>query len=639
MTVLVTVVVATYNSGSVIQPLIDSLDRQSLSSEEFEVVFVDDGSSDGTDERLRRLAAERPNIRTTRIPNSGWPGRPRNVGLDMARGEFVFFADHDDFFGDEALERMYDYAKANSSDVLVAREQRVGRKPLGGALFAQNRPRVDLTWLPLVGVLTPHKLFRRAFLLDHGLRFPEGKRRLEDHAFVIPAYFAAGVISVLADYPCYFWVFNADTANYSTGMDPATYYPYVVEVLDIVEANTEPGPHRDALVAHWYAAKVLAFMERVAARMDPARREALFQITGELARTRFAASDPYLTPVRRVFSALLRAGDGERISALSEALRGMTANPVVRSAYWRDATLNVELAATLRYGDGNPVRFCRDGPRTLWIPPVDTGSHVDDSALDMTSVLANAGMSAFAQHQDRGVVWTLGGESTRSLTEDAEGGLNLTFTHTMTVDVRQGEGHGPLEPGRWRLRVMVRGLGLDTTDPLPAPASLAGPALIDGRPVVPYVTKHGNLSLAVAVPRVELFTRADSLLDQVQVSHDKSGWRLVIELARLHVSGDREHACTVHIGELSVPARLVADSVDGQARVESQLRASPGRHRLSLELGGTDTPLDVDLHVNIVVGPDGVRVERSLHPTAPDRPALGPRLRLIARRAGLRRAR
>ena len=31
-----------------------------------------------------------------RIPNSGWPGKPRNVGIDTAQGEFVYFVDHDD---------------------------------------------------------------------------------------------------------------------------------------------------------------------------------------------------------------------------------------------------------------------------------------------------------------------------------------------------------------------------------------------------------------------------------------------------------------------------------------------------------------------------------------------------------------
>ena len=57
-----------------------------------------------------------------------------------------------------------------------------------------------------LALLTPHKLFRTAMLREHGIRFPEGRRRLEDHLFVVPAYFAAERISVLASYPIYHWV-------------------------------------------------------------------------------------------------------------------------------------------------------------------------------------------------------------------------------------------------------------------------------------------------------------------------------------------------------------------------------------------------------------------------------------------------
>jgi glycosyltransferase involved in cell wall biosynthesis len=57
-----------------------------------------------------------------RIPNSGWPGRPRNVGAKAASGEFLFFADHDDYLFPEALERMYAFAVENDLDVVHPKE-------------------------------------------------------------------------------------------------------------------------------------------------------------------------------------------------------------------------------------------------------------------------------------------------------------------------------------------------------------------------------------------------------------------------------------------------------------------------------------------------------------------------------------
>jgi poly(ribitol-phosphate) beta-N-acetylglucosaminyltransferase len=176
--VKVSVVVPVYNPGEHLEILVTSLRRQSMPGADFEVLFVDDGSTDGTGALLDRLADEVAGFQVIHIPNSGWPGKPRNVGLDAAVGEYVYFVDNDDALGDEALARMYRYATENGSDVVVGREIRrnVRRHVVG--LFTENRPQAKLGVDPLLAYLTPHKMFRRTFLLEHGLRFPEGPRRL-----------------------------------------------------------------------------------------------------------------------------------------------------------------------------------------------------------------------------------------------------------------------------------------------------------------------------------------------------------------------------------------------------------------------------------------------------------------------------
>ena len=115
----VSVVVPVYNPGEHIEGLIDSLAGQSLPPDEFEVVFVDDGSTDDTPQRLERACALHPHMRMTTIPNSGWPGRPRNVGTDLAQGEYVFYADNDDEFYPESLERLHAVAAASHTHRLT----------------------------------------------------------------------------------------------------------------------------------------------------------------------------------------------------------------------------------------------------------------------------------------------------------------------------------------------------------------------------------------------------------------------------------------------------------------------------------------------------------------------------------------
>src|SRR3954452_25095038 len=93
----VSVIVPVFDPGSDIDDLIASLLRQTLPASELELIFVDDGSTDDTPARLDALAAEHAHVHVQHIPNSGWPGKPRNVGLDMAKGEYVFFADNDEY--------------------------------------------------------------------------------------------------------------------------------------------------------------------------------------------------------------------------------------------------------------------------------------------------------------------------------------------------------------------------------------------------------------------------------------------------------------------------------------------------------------------------------------------------------------
>ncbi len=384
----VSVIVPVYNPGSRIDACIASLLGQSLPADEYELVFVDDGSTDETPARLDELARTHPNVRVEHTPNSGWPGRPRNIGLDLARGEFVYFVDNDDWLGRQALERLHGAAERHESDIVIGKVVGHGRL-VPRALFIRNRRETPLDWQPLLGLLTPHKLFRKSLLDEHGIRFPEGRRRLEDHLFVVHSYFHARRISVVASYPCYHWMRSPGDVNAAwRQFDPADYFDNVREVLDLVDRHTEPGPVRSGMYAQWYRGKMLG---RVGGppflRREPEYRRRLYEEIRRLALERYGPEiEGDLQFNLRVRSRLLRAGRYEALEALARFESQLRADVKVRRVSGEAGELSIELEASLG-SDAEALAVARRGARYHWLPPQALRDELPEEALDLTDEL------------------------------------------------------------------------------------------------------------------------------------------------------------------------------------------------------------------------------------------------------------
>ncbi|MBR4652016.1 MAG: glycosyltransferase family 2 protein [Kiritimatiellae bacterium] len=90
---IASVVMPCYNVAPHLAAALESVRRQSR--QDIEIVAVDDGSTDGTGDILRRFAAEEPRLRVLSQPNRG-VSAARNAGIDAACGRYVFFVDPDD---------------------------------------------------------------------------------------------------------------------------------------------------------------------------------------------------------------------------------------------------------------------------------------------------------------------------------------------------------------------------------------------------------------------------------------------------------------------------------------------------------------------------------------------------------------
>jgi poly(ribitol-phosphate) beta-N-acetylglucosaminyltransferase len=460
VSVKVSVIVPVYNPGDHIDDCIASLLDQSLPTTEYEAIFVDDGSTDETPARLDALAAEHPHVRVEHIPNSGWPGKPRNVGIGLARGEYVYFVDNDDWIERDALERMHAMALADDAEIVIGKVVGQG-KFVPRTLFRENQRAVNLeTGTALLGLLSPHKLFRKSLLDENGIRFPEGRRRLEDHVFVMHAYFHAQRISVLADYPCYHWILrDADTNASYRPFEPTEYFANVREVLDLVDEHTEPGPFRDRLVRHWYRGKMLGRLGGAAfVRRDPEYNREMYAEIHKLALERYTPEVADKLPFNlRLRSHLLRDGTFEDLQALAAREGELRTRPKIKGVRGDGTWMRFDVTAELAGGDQGPLTFRRHGERVLLDPPPGLESLPED-VLDVTDELPRGKLTVLLKSVENKVTYELPGETEVTLepVPDAPDGqlqaVLSTQAHLAPTIVAAG---APLPAGDWELEALI----------------------------------------------------------------------------------------------------------------------------------------------------------------------------------------
>ncbi|MFH9401506.1 glycosyltransferase family 2 protein [Streptomyces sp. NPDC017638] len=219
----VTVTVIVHDDAARLPRAVASVRAQTHAN--IEIVISDDHSTDDTPAVARRLAAQDHRVRVIRLPeNSGGCSAPRNRAIEIARAPYLMFLDSDDELPPSAVE------------VLLAAHR---EREVDFAMGAVRRVRADngrrSTWMPhlvterrtLEGIeedprllfehLATSKMYARAFLDRHRLRFPEGIH-YEDQLFSAQAYCLAKAFTIVPD-PVYVWYIEpfaaADSASIS----------------------------------------------------------------------------------------------------------------------------------------------------------------------------------------------------------------------------------------------------------------------------------------------------------------------------------------------------------------------------------------------------------------------------------------
>ena len=177
----VSIIIPVYNASDSIRKMLDSILAQTL--HEFEVLMIDDGSTDESGRILEEYSAKDKRFKVFHKQNEG-VAMARQMGVDNAKGEFCIHADADDWMDPTMLEELYAKAKAEDADVVIA-DYFISSKH--GETVCKQRPSElspeqvlqDLFDNKLFGALW-HKLVRTDLYRKYNAKFFKGINHCED---------------------------------------------------------------------------------------------------------------------------------------------------------------------------------------------------------------------------------------------------------------------------------------------------------------------------------------------------------------------------------------------------------------------------------------------------------------------------
>ncbi|MBT2468948.1 bifunctional glycosyltransferase family 2 protein/CDP-glycerol:glycerophosphate glycerophosphotransferase [Streptomyces sp. ISL-66] len=328
------IVVPVYNVELYLDECLESIAAQTF--DDFEVVLVDDGSTDDSAAMAQAFADRDARFRVVLQQNAGL-GAARNVGArHITPGtEYLAFVDSDDTMPDYAYQRMIDALDETGSDFAagnVKRFRSVGMSQSWGhrAAFAHTKLETHISKFPaLVTDRTAwNKVYRRSFWDEHAFQYPEGIL-YEDAPVSIPAHYFATSVDILSE--CvYHWRVRETGERSITqrSTDPVSVIDRVASVRLVREAlqRKQGAPYARYLreYDHNVLSEELPLIYKYVAEAGPDFRAAFSKEVGGLVREIGTGPWPDLTVADRLKAYLAGEGRIEEFISLLQHQKDFT---------------------------------------------------------------------------------------------------------------------------------------------------------------------------------------------------------------------------------------------------------------------------------------------------------------------------
>lgn len=181
---LFSIVIPIYNSYNLVDRCLNSLEGQS--DKDFEVIFVDDCSTDGSYQKLKdKLKKYSFTYKVIKNKKNSGPGATRNNGINKCSGEYIIFVDSDDYLENNLIENMKKILKEKNTDIIIY-DYFITYKENNKRCYSlpfENGFVKKMDALALSNGMCWGKVYKKSIIIDNNIQFPN-LMRSEDLAFV-----------------------------------------------------------------------------------------------------------------------------------------------------------------------------------------------------------------------------------------------------------------------------------------------------------------------------------------------------------------------------------------------------------------------------------------------------------------------
>ena len=237
--VRVSIIVPCYNVGKFLPECLDCLVQQTL--QDIEIICIDDKSNDNTRAIMHEFAEQDSRIHVIEFNKNRGVAAARNAGIDMARGEYIGFVDPDDTVDKDFFAVLYKLATDNHADIAKGIAKMVDTNGTTSVLNSNDEIRTakynfcTCFWTAI---------YRREFLNQNNIRFPDGLIVSEDLVFLIKSVHFANMVATTDDVS-YWYIRHEDSAD-SAAFSTCKIDSGVSAIQQLIQwGNTQPDMDTD----------------------------------------------------------------------------------------------------------------------------------------------------------------------------------------------------------------------------------------------------------------------------------------------------------------------------------------------------------------------------------------------------------